>query len=127
MQNAELKNFVSDMCPQYYNITDSFLRKFKYIFHRTSHDVIFHLCEHPFRMTIEEFSEACKLPYWGACVEPRKFDCNEFLGSITGGETRGITQVTIGSIHFPAIHYFALFIGSCITGNRTLVIYVLMT
>ena len=27
------------------------------------------------------------------------------------------TQATIGSIHFPAIHYFALFIGRCINGK----------
>ena len=33
------------------------------------------------------------------------------------GESREITQATIGSIHFPSIHYFALFIGRCITGK----------
>ena len=30
------------------------------------------------------------------------------------GESREITQATIGSIHFPAIHYFGLLIGRCI-------------
>ena len=33
------------------------------------------------------------------------------------GESRDITQATIGSIHFPAIHYFALFIGRCINAK----------
>ena len=33
------------------------------------------------------------------------------------GESREITQATIGSIHFPAIHYFALFVGRCINGK----------
>ena len=33
------------------------------------------------------------------------------------GESRDITQATIGSIHFPAIHYFSLFIGTCINGK----------
>ena len=33
------------------------------------------------------------------------------------GESREITQATIGSIHFPSIHYFALFIGRCINGK----------
>ena len=28
-----------------------------------------------------------------------------------------MTQATIGSIHFPAIHYFALFIGRCFNGK----------
>ena len=43
---------------------------------------------------------------------------NYFLASITVGETRNITQATIGSIHFPAVHYFALFIGRCINGKH---------
>ena len=33
------------------------------------------------------------------------------------GESRDVTQATIGSIHFPAIDYFALFIGRCINGK----------
>ena len=33
------------------------------------------------------------------------------------GESREITQATIGSIHFPVIHYFALFVGGCINGK----------
>ena len=33
------------------------------------------------------------------------------------GESRDVTQATIGSIHFPAIHYFALFIERCINGK----------
>ena len=33
------------------------------------------------------------------------------------GETINITQATIGSIHFPAIHYFTLFIDRCINGK----------
>ena len=40
-----------------------------------------------------------------------------FLASITMGESRDIAQATIGSIHFLAIHYFALFIGRCINGK----------
>ena len=33
------------------------------------------------------------------------------------GDSRDITQATIGSIHFPAIQYFALFIGRCVNGK----------
>ena len=49
--------------------------------------------------------------------DPRKSKFREFLASITVGESRDITQATTGSIHFPAIHYFALFIGRCINGK----------
>ena len=69
-------------------------------------------------MSVEEFSEVCKIPFWGTCTEPHKSNCNEFLMNITRGETRGITQATMGSIQFPAIHYFALFIGRCINGKH---------
>ena len=48
---------------------------------------------------------------------PPKSEFRNFLASITVGESRDITQATIGSIHFPAIHYFALFIGRCINAK----------
>ena len=53
----------------------------------------------------------------GNVSEPRKFEFRDFLASITVGESRDVTQATIGSIHFPAIHYFSLFIGRCINGK----------
>ena len=68
-------------------------------------------------MDLEDFNTACKLPQWGSPSEPRKYEFRDFLASITVGEYRDITQATIGSIHFPAIHYFALFIGRCINGK----------
>ena len=49
--------------------------------------------------------------------DPPKSEFRNFLASITVGESRDIAQATIGSIHFPAIHYFALFIGRCINGK----------
>ena len=67
-------------------------------------------------MDLEDFNTTCKLPHWGNVSEPRKSEYKDFLGSITVGESREITQATIGSIHFPSIHYFALFIGRCING-----------
>ena len=68
-------------------------------------------------MDLEDFNTACKLPQWGSASEPRKSEFKDFLASITVGECREITQATIGSIHFPAIHYFALFIGRCINSK----------
>ena len=67
-------------------------------------------------MDFEDFTLACKLPQWGSVRDLPKSELN-FLASITLGESRDITQATIGSIHFPAIHYFALFIGRCINGK----------
>ena len=62
-------------------------------------------------MDLEDFTTACKLPQWGNINDPHKSEFRDFLASITVGESRDIAQATIGSIHFPAIHYFALFIG----------------
>ncbi len=68
-------------------------------------------------MDLEDFTTACKLPQWGNINDPPKSEVIDFLASITVGESRDVTQVTIGSIQFPAIHYFALFIGRCINGK----------
>ena len=68
-------------------------------------------------MDLEDFTTACKLPHWGNVNDPHKSECRDFLASIIVGESRDIAQATIGSIHFPAIHYFALFIGRCINGK----------
>ena len=70
-----------------------------------------------YTMDLEDFTTACKLPQWGSVNEPRKSEYKDFLASITVGESREITQATIGNIHFPTIHYFALFIGRCINGK----------
>ena len=68
-------------------------------------------------MDLEDFTTACKLPQWGNINDPHKSEFRDFLASITMGESRDIAQATIWSIHFPAIHYFALFIGRCINGK----------
>ena len=58
-------------------------------------------------MDLEDFNEECKFPQGGILSEPHKTEYNDFLASITVGETRNITQASMGSIRFPAIHYFA--------------------
>ena len=66
-------------------------------------------------MDLEDFNRICKIPYWGSLNDPPKSLVRDFFSGITVGETRDITQATIGSIHFPAIHYFALLIGRLLT------------
>ena len=60
-------------------------------------------------MDLEDFTTACKLPHWGNVSEPCKSEYKDFLASITVGESREITQATIGSIHFPAIYIILLY------------------
>ena len=102
---------------QYHHLTSSFVRRFEFSSSCNSQTVMFDLYEKSYTMDLEDFTTACKLPQWGSTSEPRKSEFRDFLASITVGESRDITQDTIGSIHFPAIHCFALFIGRCINGK----------
>ena len=86
------------------------MRRFEFSSSHNSPTVLFDVYEKSYTMDLEDFTIACKLPHWGSTSEPRKSKFREFLASITVGESRDIAQATIGSIHFPAIHYFALFI-----------------
>ena len=117
MRNADLEGFVSDKFQRYLYLTDSFVRRFKFTASHNSHTVLFDLYGKSYTMDLEDFNTACKLPQWGSASEPRKSEFKDFLASITVGESREITQATIGSIHFPSIHYFALFLGRCINSK----------
>ena len=117
LRNADLVSFGAEKCRQYHYLTSSFVRRFEFSSSRNSPTVLFDLYENSYTMDLEDFTTACKLPQWGSASEPRKSEFRDFLASITVGESRDIAQATIGSIHFPAIHYFALFIGRCINGK----------
>src|SRR6266536_2244972 len=76
------------------------------------------LYDNPCTISLEEFSYHCKLPLWGSLDEPPRAEYQSFLTSLCYGETRGVTQGRIKSIHFLAIQYFALFNGKCIVGKQ---------
>ena len=115
--NASLEDFEADKCPQYHDLTSSFVRRFEFSSSRNSPTVMFDVYDKSYTMDLEDFTSACKLPQWGSINDPRKSEFREFLASITVGESRDIAQATTGSIHFPSIHYFALFIGRCINAK----------
>ena len=117
LSNAGLEDFEADKCPQYHDLTSSFVRRFEYSSSHNSPSVMFDLYDKSYTMDLEDFTFACKLPQWGSVRDPPKSEFRNFLASITMGESRDITQATIGSIHFPAIHYFALSIGRCINAK----------
>ena len=41
VRNADLEDFMQDKCPQYYYLTDSFVRRFKFSSSRNSQSVLF--------------------------------------------------------------------------------------
>ena len=117
VRNADLVSFEADKCRQYHYLTSSFVRRFEFSSSRNSQTVLFDLYENSYTMDLEDFTTARKLPRWGNINDPRKSEFRDFLASITVGESREITQATMGSIHFPSIHYFVVFIGRCINGK----------
>ena len=62
VRNAELEDFLQDKCPQYYQLTDSFVRRFKYKSSRNSQSVLFDIYDKSYTMDLEDFNAACKLP-----------------------------------------------------------------
>jgi hypothetical protein len=116
IHNTELSAFIADKPPQHYNLTHSFTQNFEY--HPRTSRVLFHLYDRSYAMSLEEFCDACKIPYWGSLDEPLTSKYEPFLNSLCNGEDRGVTQARIVSIHFPAIRYFALFNGKCIVGKQ---------
>ena len=72
VRNAELEDFLQDKCPQYSQLTDSFVRRFKYNCTRNSPSVMFDIYDTSYTMDLEDFTTACKLPQWGNINDPCK-------------------------------------------------------
>ena len=53
VRNADLEDFVSDKCRQYYHLIDSFVRRFNFSSKRNTHTVIFDLCDKSYTMDLE--------------------------------------------------------------------------
>ena len=51
------------------------------------------------------------LPSDGGLVEPRPSEFNGFYHTLTVGDDRGVSSITAAGLHFPAVHYFTLFIA----------------
>ena len=68
VRNAELEDFLQDKYPQYHQLTDSFVRRFKYNCTRNSPSVIFDIYDTSYTMDLEDFTTACRLPQWGKLI-----------------------------------------------------------
>jgi hypothetical protein len=51
-------------------------------------------------------------------MEPRPKEFDGFLRTLTVGEYRGMSKAGVTSLLFPAVQYFALFIGKCLTARE---------
>ena len=62
VRNADLEDFMQDKCPQYYYLTDSFVRRFQFSSARNSQSVLFDIYDTYYTMDLEDFTTACKPP-----------------------------------------------------------------
>jgi hypothetical protein len=67
---------------------------------------------------LAEFCEICLIPSDGDVREPRPEEFEDFLHTLTVGEERGVSRARATSLHFPVVHYFALFIGKCLIARE---------
>ena len=118
VENAGLTAFLADKCNQYQLLTNTFVQNFRFSPGPNGPRVSFHLYEHTFDITLADFCNICMIPIEGSMAEPRPREFEEFLQSLTIGETRGVSHARATSLHFPAVHYFALFIGRCLTARQ---------
>ena len=76
--------------------------------------VCFDLYATNYELPLHEFCEICLLPSDGGMHEPKPEEFEDFLQTLTVGETRGVSHARATSLEFPSMHYFSLFIGKCI-------------
>ena len=74
LRNADLVSFEEEKCSQYRNLTSTFVRRFEFSSSRNSPIVLFDLYENSYRMDLEDFTTACKLPQWHSIRDPRKYE-----------------------------------------------------
>ena len=49
----------------------------------------------------------------GSLVEPRLAEFEAFYRTLTVEDERGVSAITAAGLHFPAAHYFGLYIAKC--------------
>ena len=62
VRNADLEDFMQYKCLQYYYLTDSFVRRFKFTSSRNSQNVMFDIYDKSYTMDLEDFTTTCRLP-----------------------------------------------------------------
>ena len=77
----------------------------------------FYLYDEVKEMSLYDFCLVCKLPFVGSIEEPHPSDVDGFIDRTVVGETRKVSDARTTSIHFPVLHYFAIFASRCLIGR----------
>ena len=68
-------------------------------------------------MSLYDFCRVCLIPFEGSIEEPHRNDVEGFIDMIAVGETRIVSEARTTSIHFPVLHYYAMFASRCLIGR----------
>ena len=58
------------------------------------------------------------IPSDGSLAEPRPAGFEAFYRTLIVGDERGVSATTAVSLHFPAVHYFVLFVAKCLLARK---------
>ena len=94
------------------------MQSFHFISRNNPPEVRFDLYAETHQIPLPEFCNICMIPSDGSLVEPRPAGFEAFYCTLTVGGERGVSAVTATSIHFPAVHYFTLFIAECLLARE---------
>src|SRR3990170_1845725 len=116
--NSGLTDFITAECEQYHLLTNSFVQSFNFLSRNNPPEVQFNLYAEPHLVPLNEFCDICLIPSDGEIREPRPAEFEEFCHTLTVEDDRGVSCVTPTSLHFPSVHYFALFIAKCLLARE---------
>jgi len=80
--------------------------------------VSFDLYDENHQIPLTEFCDIFMIPYDGSLAEARLAKFEAFYHTLTVGDERGVSAITAAGLHFPAFHYFALFIAKCLLARE---------
>ena len=116
--NAGLTDFILDECGQHQILTNVFLQSFTFLPRNNPPEVSFDLYAENHQIPLTEFCDICMIPSDGSLAEPRPAGFDDFYRTLTVGDERGVSATTAVSLHFPAVHYFALFGAMCLLARK---------
>ena len=116
--NTGLTYFIAAECEQYHLLTNSFVQSFHFLPRNNPPEVQFNLYVETCQIPLTEFCDICMIPSDRSLVEPRLAEFDGFYCTLTVGDERRVSGVTATSLHFPSVHYFALFIAKCLLARE---------
>ena len=116
--NASLTDYIAVESEQYHLITNYFMQSFHFMSRNNPPEVHFNLYAETRQIPFTEFCDICLIPSDGNLVEARPAEFDGFYRTLTVEDERGVSGVTAIGLHFPVVHYFALFIEKCLLARE---------